>query len=124
MTVRHKVYHGSELIVLNAWGTVDLTASKAAIRKIADDPEFQDHYEILMDLQEVDADLSVPEVFELASFVAMPHNELPTRRKIAVVVSGEHEFDLAEFMALCAAHRHAKMRAFRDMSEAVQWLDL
>ncbi len=122
MTVQHRVFTARELIVVNSSGEADLVASKAAIRKIASDSQFHSQYEILMDLRDVGCDLTVTEIYDLASFMAWPNDELPTRRKIAVVAD-EKSLDCAEFLELCATNRGVNLHAFNDMKQAAQWLD-
>lgn len=124
MTVEHAVYSSEKLIVMNASGTVDLMASKAAIRKIVDDPAYREQYRILLDLQDSTNVMSVADAYELARFMAWPDPELPTHRKVAVVVSGEHDFDFAQFLELCAKNRGVNVRAFQSQSQAVQWLEV
>ena len=125
---RHSVRTESEffaaehLIVMDAAGTLDLSASKAALKKLTEDPEFDAKSEILMDLRDIDCVMTIADIFELANAMAWPNPTLPTFKKVAVLVSGSVEFDHAKFLALCASNRGLRIAAFDDYDKAGDWL--
>ncbi len=124
MNCRHRILPGREVIIVNAEGLLDLEASRGALKKIASDPDYKTCFELLMDLREVTCNLSATDIFELASFMANPEPRVPTGRKIALLVSGEQEFDHAKFLELCARNRGLSIAVFTDPEEAVKWLDV
>ena len=118
-----KAYPWKDLIVMTASGTVDLDASKAAFRNLAEDPEFLPGYEVLLDWRDVDCDMSVSDVFEMAKYLSDLGTRLPTRKKIAILVSGKLAFDHAKFLELCANNRGVALAAFEDYEKADAWLN-
>ncbi len=123
MKTRHWVIQSRELIVVNAEGVLDLGASRRALRDLAASPERTEFYEVLMDLRDADCKLSTLDVYELAAAMAWPEPMLPTRRKVAVLVSEGEPFDLASFLELCAGNRGMRIRAFTDADAAAAWLE-
>jgi hypothetical protein len=104
-------------------GTIDLAASKSALKKLAADPEFDRHYEVLLDLRNSECEMTVMDVYEIAKDLAWPDPALPTRKKIAVLVSGQRAFDHAKFLEVCSANRGVQVGAFEDYEKASEWLD-
>ena len=100
----------------------DLPASKAALKKLAADPNFDAQTEVLLDLRDVSCALSTLDIYELASFMGWPDPALPTRRKIAVLVNGRAEFDHASFLQMCTANAGVHLAAFIDYDEANSWI--
>jgi hypothetical protein len=108
---------------MDATGTLDLSASRIALAKLANDPEFDARSEVLLDLRDVTCAMTMAEIFELAVAMAWPDPSLPTHRKIAVLVAGGLvEFDHAKFLALCASNRGLTIAAFDDYDKAGAWL--
>lgn len=112
-----------ELIIVTSSGTIDLVASKAALKSLAADPEFEASYEVLLDLRDSKCAMSIADVFEIATYLAWPDPALATRKKIAVLVSGERAFDLAKFLEMCSTNRGIRVGAFEDYEKASEWLD-
>jgi hypothetical protein len=104
-------------------GTIDLVASKSALKSLAADPEFDRRYEILLDLRDSECELSVMDVYEIATYLAWPDPALPTRKKIAVLVSGQRAFDHAKFLEMCSTNRGIQLGAFEDYEKASEWLN-
>ena len=123
MKTTRKAFPLNDLIVMTSSGTIDLGASKSALKKLAADPEFDSHYEILLDLRDSECEMSVMDVYEMAKDLAWPDPALPTRKKIAVLVSGERAFDHAKFLEVCSTNRGVQIGAFEDYEKASEWLD-
>ena len=123
MRIKDKAYPWKDLIVMTASETVDLAASKAALKSLADDPEFLPGYEVLLDWRDIDCMMSATDVFEIAAYLANPNTELPTRKKIAILVSGRYAFDHAKFLEVCATNRGVRLAAFEDYDKANAWLE-
>jgi len=123
MKTADKAYPWKDLIVMTASGTADLAASKAALKSLADDPDFLQDYEVLLDWRDIDCKMSVTDVFEIATFLANPKTKLPTHKKIAILVSGRHAFDHAKFLEICATNRGVALYAFEDYAKANEWLE-
>ena len=124
MRTAQKAFPLKDLIVVTSSGTIDLLASKAALKSIAADPEYQANYEILLDLRDSECNLSVSDVYEIATYLAWPDPAISTNKKIAVLVAGAVAFDHARFLQLCSTNRGMQVRAFDDYEEASKWLDV
>ena len=123
MRTTRKAFPLKDLIVMTSSGTIDLAASKAALKSLAADPEFDRQYEILLDLRDSECEMSVGDVHEIATHLAWPDPALPTRKKIAVLVSGQRAFDHAKFLEVCSTNRGVQVGAFEDYEKASEWLD-
>ena len=123
MKTRNKAYPLKHLMVMTATGTLDLAASKAALRSLTADPGFDARSEVLLDLRDVECVMSVTDVYELAVHMASPDPALPTHKKIALLVAGHAAFDHAKFLEMCAGNRGLKIGAFVDYAIADEWLN-
>jgi len=122
METTDHAYPSKYLIVMTASGRVDLAASKAALKSLAEDPEFVSGYEVLLDWRDIHCAMSVMDVYDIALYLANPITELPTRKKIAILVSGNAAFDHAKFLEVCSTNRGVALYAFDDYDKASQWL--
>ena len=123
MNTTRKTFPPKHLLAMTSSGTIDLAASKTALKNLAVDPDFRANYEVLLDLRDSECDLSLSDVFEIAIFIARPDPALPPRQKIAVLVSGKDAFDHAKFLEQCSKHQGIKVNAFDDHEKASKWLD-
>jgi hypothetical protein len=123
MRTMRKVFPPRDLITVTSSGTIDLVASKAALKSLAADPEFEANYEIFLDLRDSKCDLSVADVYEIAEYLAWPNPVIPTHKKIAVLVAGHLAFDRARFLQLCSGNRSMNVKAFEDYEKVGEWLD-
>ena len=122
MKTLHKAFPLDKLIVVDAHGRLDLEGSKRMLREIAADPQFDAMTEVLLDLRDVDCEMTTLDIYKLATFVGGPDPALPTRRKIAVLVGGLAEFDHAAFLQMCIANTGVRLAAFVDYDAADAWL--
>lgn len=119
---RTRAFPLDHLIVMNATGAFDLTASKLALKAVATEPSFDSQTEVLMDLRDINCQLSTVDIFGLAVHMAFPNPALDTNKRIAVLVSGHLSFNHAHFFELCATNRNVNVRAFDDYDAADEWL--
>jgi len=122
MRARYKVLPLDNLITMTASGAIDLAASKEALRNLAASPEFDAHYEVLLDMRSIRCTLSVTDVYEIAGYMTTPDTALPAHKRIAVLVSGREALDYAHFLEVCATNRGVKVAAFEDHEKAREWL--
>lgn len=118
-----KTYPWKKLIVMTATETVDLATSKAAFKKLAHDPKFLRGYEVLLDWRDVSCKMSGTDVYELAQYLSDQDTELPTHKKIPILVSGRHAFDHVNFLEVCSNNRRVALAAFEDFDKASAWLN-
>ena len=77
----------------------------------------------MLDFRDVDCELGVVDIFEIASHIGWPSPVLSTGRKIAVLIPKSMPFDNARFLELCSANRGLRLGAFWDIEQAERWLD-
>jgi len=122
MRVKYLHLNGEEFIKATATGELDLEESKRALKVLLEDPGFSHQCDILVDLREAACELSVADIFEIVQLLVK--HRLSFLGKIAILVSGEPEFDKAKFMELCSENRGIQAHAFDEVSEAEKWLGL
>lgn len=123
MKNQYRIIHAKELILVSSEGELDLNATKSALRELTSIPEYTELYELLIDLRGVDCNLSVTDIYDIASCLAWPDPALTTLKKIAVLVQPGEPFDHAEFLELCANNRGMQIKAFSENTAAVDWLN-
>jgi hypothetical protein len=123
MKTQNKAYPIKQLIVMTATGTLDLDASKAALKSLSADPDFNVRCEVLLDLRDVECFMSEFELFELAKHMTFPDLALPTLKRIALLVDGQVAFNHAHFLELCTQSRGLNVHAFEDYETANEWLN-
>ena len=127
MKTQIKVFPLKHLLAMDAQGMLDLSASKASLKLLAAAPGFDDSSEVLLDLRDVECELSTTAIFALAEFMALASTGLAAGRRITVLV-GAHQhghlaFNRAQFLEFCADNRGLNMRAFEDANTADAWLN-
>jgi hypothetical protein len=123
MRTRNKAYPANGLITITAAGKVDLVSTRMALEKLAGHPDFKPGYQLLFDWRKIKCALSLTDVYEISKFLADPDTALPTRDRVAVLVSGDCALDRAKFLELCAANRGVTLVAFDDCRKLNEWLD-
>lgn len=120
MNIVHRAHDGGQFIRTTAEGRLDLESSKEELTRLTQDSELRVPRTLLLDLRKVDCRLGTLDVYELCQHVTA----LPRFRdsRIAVVVTGQDEFDLARFMENCSQNRGVQLAAFPSLAEAKSWL--
>ena len=114
------------VIVLTALANEGLPAPTEALELLVAAPGFEVCSEVLLDLRDVAGDISVTQVFKLASDMAQRISSLSREHRIAVLVKahvpGDLTFNHAQFIELCADHAGLSIRAYGDHDLAMAWL--
>lgn len=118
------VLRDRKLIVARPKGKLDVQDSKRALREIASSPDYDEQFKVLLDLTQVDSYLDPVDILEIATSMAYPNSIFPTRRKIAIAVSGAFAFDHAAFLELCANNRGVNIKSFSRLEAATDWLEI
>lgn len=124
MGTKVKRLTGKDVIVADVKGRLNLPKSVDVVRDLVSHPEYEEHMEVVFDLRDAECELTVSDVFQLAYYMAWPDAGLPTRRKVAVIVSPEKEFDHAQFFETCAVNRGLQVKSFQDVRSAEAWLGI
>jgi hypothetical protein len=127
MNNRIRIFEFKHLIVMTAHGKLDLVASKAALKSLVAAPGFDAIYEVLLDLRDVECDMSADDIHELVTHMAWHIPVLFDDHRIAVLVKkhapGDLVFNHAQFLDLCAQNNGFNIRAHEDYDHAIQWLN-
>ncbi len=127
MHTENRAFPLKHLIVMTADGTLDLDASKLALKSLAADPGFDATCEVLLDLRDIHCLLSINDIYAIGAHMAYPNAALPTNKKIAILVDGHSASNLAlnhaQFLTVCAENRGLSMNAFDNYDDADAWLN-
>lgn len=122
-----KTFELRHLIAVTAHGTLDLVASKAALKSLVAAPGFDAMSEVLLDLRDVKCDMSVTDIHALVAHMAWHIPVLFDDHRIAVLVNshtpGSLAFNHAQFLELCAGNNGLHIHAFEDHDRATEWLN-
>lgn len=124
MGFTNKIYNDKKLIVADVNGLLDLESSKSIIGKIIENPEHQNNHKILLDLRNVQFNLSVIDIYRLAMFMGTDKKELLAKNKIAVLVNDDETLNSVGFLETCSCNRGLKMKSFTDFEGASNWLEV
>jgi len=101
-------------------GRFDFESSRdLLIEAISASAKSKDH-EILLDLREARADLTMVDVYYLAA--ELDRQKTISREKIALLLNPEQKWEQAKFFELCAVNRGLDVGAFNSYEEAINWL--
>ena len=120
MPIDLKIVPAKEFMRTNAKGEFDLEGTKKVFLSIFAKMKEAKVSEVVMDVREASAKLSVFQIYELVSVL----EQVGCWRtwKIAMVLNQKDEFDRAKFFELCAQNRGYQVGAFKEFEEAVTWL--
>ena len=109
-----------DFIKTTASGQLNLEQSKKVLEEIARLNTPDDLHDILVDIRETEPGLSLSDIYELVT--AVGNHRQAFRKKIAILMGAQHDFDKARFLEMCASNRGYNVNAFDDFEEAVNWL--
>ena len=120
MAVKIKIIRATDFLQVSPEGELDLDASRRLLVAVASAKRPPADFEVLLDLREVEWDLSTTDIWSLAKELGR-HGET-FRDKLAVLAAPGEAFDQAEFFELCSQNRGYRVEAFSSFEEAIQWL--
>ena len=109
-----------DFIKTTASGQLNLEQSKKVLEEIARLNTPDDLHDILVDIRGTEPGLSLSDIYELVT--AVGNHRQAFRKKIAILLGAQHDFDKARFLEMCASNRGYNVNAFDDFEEAVNWL--
>lgn len=128
MNTTIRTFEFKHFIVLTARGTLDLAASKAALRSLVSAPDFGACSEVLLDLRDVECEMSASNIHELAKHMTWHIPTLYDDHRIAILVKphrpGKLAFNHPLFRELCSHSRGFNLCAFEDYDQAIDWLNV
>jgi hypothetical protein len=120
MATKIKIIIASEFIEVTPAGIIDITSSRKLLADIAKAESPPADYELFVDFRGTRSDLSVPDLYELASELSRHGDAF--RRKVALLVAPGVNFDLAHFFETCSHNQGFSVNAFTDYEMALRWI--
>jgi hypothetical protein len=115
-----KVIHVEEFLRATVHGDFDFELSKHALIEIAEALEPSAQFDVMIDIRDAPADLTLVQVSQLAAEFA---KRIGGRQQVAILTS-EDRFDRAHFFAVSARGMGRNVQAFTSFEEAFNWLAL
>ena len=113
------IIRGADFMRLNGHGSLDLEASRDALKKLAAECVRRRVDGAMLDVRDVYGTLTVGDVYRLSTGFADPGFSRTCKLVILHRFSAREK---ADFFALCAANRGWKVRAYDNFEEAFAWL--
>lgn len=120
MATKIKLVTVTDFIEVTPEGKIDLATSRQLLVDIAKAEVPPVDYDLLIDFRQTQWQLSITDLYQLASEL-INHGDT-FRRKIAILVLPEIDFQPAAFLETCSQNRGFQMNAFRDYETALRWL--
>jgi hypothetical protein len=120
MATKIKIITASDFLEVTPEGIIDINTSRQLLADIAKAEHHPVDYELLVDFRETECDLSIIDVYQLASEL-YEHGDT-FYRKVALLVLPGIDFDRAQFFETCSHNRGFFVNAFTDYEKAMRWI--
>ena len=120
MDITLRLIHPKDFIIAKPDGILDLEKSRALLKKIAEESEGRKDFHILLDFRKTIVELSTVDIWELSN--GLSEYGTTFKRKTAILVREDENFDKVEFFELCTLNRGFAIYPFIDFEEAIMWL--
>lgn len=116
-----RVIHTRDFLKATVQGDFDLATSKLALHEIADATPPGTRVDLMIDVREAPANLTLAQLSELAA--EFTRLNIGAGQKTAVLTDPDR-FDNAQFFAVSARGKGRVVQAFTSFEEAFDWLAL
>jgi len=120
MELKARIVQATDFIVATPDGVLDLEKSRDLLKKITKTSEGHGEFHILIDFRTTDIKLSTVDVWEICRGLSEYGETF--KRKTAILVREDGNFEKMRFFELCAFNRGFKINTFTDFEEAIMWL--
>ena len=114
------VIHAKEFVQLTPDGEFDFDSTRDLLIKAVSVKTKASELEILVDFRQAHGNLTTTDIWYLAA--ALDEKRALFRRKMAILISKDGNFDNAKFFELCATNRGLDVGAFNSYEDAITWL--
>jgi hypothetical protein len=114
-----RVIHARDFIRTTVAGEFHLEESKRLLLELAE-ANAEAHYNLLVDIRDMESDLSYPDVYELAKVLADHAESFQGKTALLDVYDGR--FEMTQFFQAAAEHLGFAVKAFIDFEAAVTWI--
>jgi len=120
MDLKARMIHPKDFIIAKPDGVLDLEKSRALLKKITEESVGHEDFHILIDFRKTNVELSTVDIWELSN--GLSEYGTTFKRKTAILVREDENFDKVEFFELCTLNRGFEIYPFIDFEEAIMWL--
>lgn len=122
--IRVSIDHARRTRFIYFENTVDDIQLLETYRKLVKEPDFDIHYNDLVDLSSVDQfDITANGLHQVADLLK-PYTGEQIHSKLAIVATKAHVYGMARMYQMIRADAPRQVRVFREMSEASSWLGI
>ena len=118
MAITYRIDKTAKLIRARVFGKISLDEFRTTLREMVEDPDFDPSFGRLWDIREARSTLSGEEVRGIAEVV----RKFVGGRRSAVVTRTDVGYGLARMYSALVEEAGIDVQAFRDMDEAMMWL--
>ncbi len=119
MSTDIRVIRARDFIKANPEGDLDFDGSMKLLVEIESAATTLARHETLLDTRKATVKMSIANLWQLAAELANARKAFSGK---TAVLCPLHEFDNAEFFALCAQNRGRRVSAFTSFEDAIDWL--
>src|SRR4030095_7486638 len=120
MKAEIKIVRVRDFLKTKASGELNLKEAKKLLAEIAELNETSDFHEILVDVRQTTAGLTLSDTYEIVSELGKYRNAF--RKKVAILLGPNNDMDKARFLEMCAQNRGYLVNVFDDFEKAVRWM--
>ena len=120
MELKARIVQATDFIIATPDGVLDLGKSRDLLKKITKTSEGHRDFHILIDFRTTDIKLSTADIWEICKGLSEYGETF--KRKTAILVRQDGNFEKMRFFELCAVNRGFKINPFTDFEEAIMWL--
>ncbi|MFA7405144.1 MAG: hypothetical protein WC007_14200 [Pelobacteraceae bacterium] len=120
MATKIKIITARDFIEITTEGIINIATSRQLLADIAHAEHGQTDYELLVDFRDTQSQLSIIDVYQLASELYQHGDTF--LRKVALVVDPGLNFDRASFFETCSHNRGFTVNAYTDYEKAIRWI--
>ncbi len=120
MKAEIKFVKTKDFIKTTASGQLNLEQSKIVMAEIARLNAPDDQHDILVDIRDTTSVLTLSDIYELVTELGKHRHSF--RKKIAILLGAQHDYDKAKFLEMCAGNRGYTVNIFDEFEDSVTWL--
>ena len=120
MATKVKIILAKDFIEVTPDGIINIATSRQLLVDIAKAGHYPVDYELLVDFRDTKGQLSIGDLYQLASELSKYGDTF--HRRVALLVTTGINFDQASFFETCSHNRGFSIDAFTDYEKAIHWI--
>ena len=110
-----------KMVIVIAEGSCQFEDIKTIIHKVMTDPRYNKNYDILIDLQEIQYNAVISEIFSISEYI------ITFKKKIigstAIIVKSDVLYNLFKLSTMFVSKEGIQTSIFKNKEEALTWLE-